>query len=372
MGLPISRIETIADGTVDPCRVGYAGLGPDDARNWLLQDGDILFSHINSVEHIGKCALYEGNPPRLVHGMNLLCLRPIPTRIDPRYARWLIRSHEFRSRLANYVNKAVNQASVSISNLRSIKVTVPQIEEQRRIAAILDQAEALRAKRRQALAKLDTLTQSLFRDLMHGSLENPSSWLWPSIPFPEAVYFQEGPGIRNWQFRDDGVKLVNVKNIVNGRLDISNTTRFLDPTEVKKRYQHFLLDAGDFVMASSGVTWGKIAEVQSTHLPLCLNTSMIRIRPKDSRIHKAFLREFINSTAFRPQIERLITGSAQPNFGPAHLKQVKIPIPPKAIQQRFAQQISLMEDIGNKNDRSLELAESLSASLGRRAFRGEL
>ena len=61
-GLPISRIETIADSSIDPDRVGYAGLTFDACKAWLLQEGDILFSHINSVEHIGKCAVYRGVP----------------------------------------------------------------------------------------------------------------------------------------------------------------------------------------------------------------------------------------------------------------------------------------------------------------------
>jgi type I restriction enzyme S subunit len=74
-GLPISRIETIADSTINAERVGYAGLNETDCRNWLLEPGDILFSHINSISHIGKCAIYKGIPEKLVHGMNLLCLR---------------------------------------------------------------------------------------------------------------------------------------------------------------------------------------------------------------------------------------------------------------------------------------------------------
>ncbi len=101
-GLPITRIETISDATVDANRVGYAGLGEQDCKDWLLQQGDILFSHINSVEHIGKCAVYEGMPHQLVHGMNLLCLRCDQDNLLPQFAKYLIRGPEFRSRLSNY------------------------------------------------------------------------------------------------------------------------------------------------------------------------------------------------------------------------------------------------------------------------------
>ena len=91
-GLPITRIETISNGTVDPNRVGFAGLTQDDCENWLLRSGDILMSHINSVEHLGKTAVYDGTPHALVHGMNLLCLRADQQRASPRYIHHLVKS----------------------------------------------------------------------------------------------------------------------------------------------------------------------------------------------------------------------------------------------------------------------------------------
>jgi type I restriction enzyme, S subunit len=67
-GLPITRIETISAGVVDDSRVGFAGLSENECEGWLLEQGDILFSHINSVEHIGKCAVYEGSPNKQYFG----------------------------------------------------------------------------------------------------------------------------------------------------------------------------------------------------------------------------------------------------------------------------------------------------------------
>ena len=96
-GIPITRIETIADAVVDPLRVGYADLTESDCQEWLMEPGDILFSHINSVDHIGKCAVYRGDPIKLVHGMNLLCLRCDTTKLLPEFAKYVIRGSDFRS-----------------------------------------------------------------------------------------------------------------------------------------------------------------------------------------------------------------------------------------------------------------------------------
>ena len=89
-------------------------------------------------------------------------------------------------------------------------------------------------------------------------------------------------------------------------------------------------------MASSGVTWGKTAFVRSYHLPLLLNTSTIRFRCLDEKkLNMKYLNYFLNSEYFKTQINRLITGSAQPNFGPSHLAKVKLIVPPLETQRKI-------------------------------------
>ncbi len=175
-GLPITRIETISDGTVNPLKVGFAGLGYPEATRWMLEPGDILFSHINSFEHVGKCAVYRGEPAELVHGMNLLCFRSARTKLNPEYAKHLLRSKAFRAQLERLINKAVRQASVSIGNLSDIPISLPPLEEQRRIAETLDKADELRAKRRDAITLLDHLPQSIFLEMFGDPVSNPMKW----------------------------------------------------------------------------------------------------------------------------------------------------------------------------------------------------
>jgi type I restriction enzyme S subunit len=103
-GLPITRIETISNWRVDLNRVGFAGIREKGNEKWLLRKGDILFSHINSVEHIGKCAVYEGIPEKLIHGMNLLAMRPRADILDPKFAYYAFGGKEFRNALTRFVN----------------------------------------------------------------------------------------------------------------------------------------------------------------------------------------------------------------------------------------------------------------------------
>lgn len=101
---------------------------------------------------------------------------------------------------------------------------------------------------------------------------------WSVRPFEDLVFFQEGPGIRNWQYVPKGVPFVNIRCLVDGRLDRA-AMNHVSEGEAFGKYKHFLLDADDYVVSSSG-TLGRIAAVDASDLPCMLNTSVIRMRPK--------------------------------------------------------------------------------------------
>ena len=243
--------------------------------------------------------------------------------------------------LATNCCSGVNLPRLSPKQLASFQIPLPPLTEQRRIARILDAADALRAKRREALTELDTLLQSTFLDMFGDPVTNPLRWEIQRLA--DVVWLQEGPGVRNWQFRESGIKLLNVSNILkSGELDLSKTDRHLSTDEVQERYSHFLVDAGDLVAASSGISIDdddllrtRSAFVGSEHLPLCMNTSTIRFKATDGVSDLRFLQQWLQSHEFRRQITREVTGSAQKNFGPTHLKRLQITLPPLGRQRRL-------------------------------------
>ena len=176
---------------------------------------------------------------------------------------------------------------------------------------------------------------------------------WPKRPLGEAYWFQEGPGVRKWQFRNSGVKLLNVANITkDGVLDLSKSDRHLSEEEVSEKYSHFLADAGDLVIASSGISFDEDGQlrtrgafVEPKHLPLCLNTSTIRFKPEEGVSTLAWLRYWLDSSEFREQITRLVTGSAQQNFRPSHLKATEITLPPLAEQERIVKLLDEADEL---------------------------
>ena len=161
-GIPITRFETISEGEINRDKMGYAGIVDNTYSSYYLQDGDILVSHINSMKHIGKCTLYQRiNDETIIHGMNLLCLRPYKDIVNPQYVTYLLRSSIMRKLILDITKPAVNQASFTVKDLCKLKVMLPPISEQEEFVAIVDQADKSKFELRKSIEAIDTVIKSL-------------------------------------------------------------------------------------------------------------------------------------------------------------------------------------------------------------------
>ena len=147
------------------------------------------------------------------------------------------------------------------------------------------------------------------------------------VKITDYLFFQEGPGVRNTQYTTSGVKLLNVSNLVDGEIDLSNSDRYISNEEAYGKYKHFLVDEGDLIIASSGIKVDyldkKIGFIKKEHLPLCMNTSTIRFKALDGKaLNIKYFKYYLQSNDFKYQVSKNITGSAQLNYGPSHLKQM--------------------------------------------------
>ena len=147
------------------------------------------------------------------------------------------------------------------------------------------------------------------------------------VKITDYLFFQEGPGVRNTQYTTSGVKLLNVSNLVDGEIDLTNSDRYISNEEAYGKYKHFLVDEGDLIIASSGIKVDyldkKVGFIKKEHLPLCMNTSTIRFKTLDDKVLSIkYFKYYLQSNDFKYQVSKSITGSAQLNYGPSHLKQM--------------------------------------------------
>ena len=166
-GLQITRIETIANGTIDYSRTGTAEESPELERYKIIP-GDILFSHINSLDHIGKVAIFNGEQA-LFHGMNLLLLR---TNRDAHshFLYFWFTSLSARRQTRNLAKQAVSQASINTKELKALEIRLPPLLEQTAIATVLSDMDtelsALEARR----TKTRALKQAMMQALLTGKI----------------------------------------------------------------------------------------------------------------------------------------------------------------------------------------------------------
>lgn len=170
----------------------------------------------------------------------------------------------------------------------------------------------------------------------------PEDWAVKLIS--DVCWFQEGPGVRNTQFTSTGVKLLNGTNIFRGRINLDTTSRFISDAEAYGAYAHFMVDAGDIVIACSGISverfHEKVAVVTPVHLPFCMNTSTMRFKPRQEHLVRDYLCHFLMDDSFKRQIAPQATGSAQLNFGPSHVAKVELPLPSISEQRYIASALS--------------------------------
>lgn len=138
-GFPISRIETIWNETIDLNRVKYIKENDEQlVGRYSLKYNDILFSHINSDNHLGKTAIFKKQIDILIHGINLLLLRP-SSLIDGDFLLYQFKILKYRGKFLEVAQRAVNQSSINQRKLKSFQVELPPLPEQRAIVAKIEQ-----------------------------------------------------------------------------------------------------------------------------------------------------------------------------------------------------------------------------------------
>lgn len=166
--VPVSRIETISSGKIDITRLGFTLYSPK-MESYKVSKGDILFSHINSIEHVGKTAFAKSDMD-FYHAMNLMLLRADDRKIIPNYLFEVLNWERSRDHFREHSKKAVNQVSLNKENIGSLAVPLPSLPEQQRIAEILSSVDDQITTNRATVEQLQRLKRGLMLDLLTGKV----------------------------------------------------------------------------------------------------------------------------------------------------------------------------------------------------------
>ena len=315
-------------------------------KRFELQEHDTLFVMVGAT--LGKVGYVRQETLPALLNQNMWRIRARDGFCDKRYLQYA-----FRHSVAKSLGWASGSARdfVRRDDYRTMKIPVPPLPEQRAITSVLGALDDKIEVNRRMNATLEAMARALFQSwfvdfdpvraksegrqpegmdaqtaaLFPAEFEDSELGMipkgWKVVGLPDAIDFLEGPGLRNWQYRDEGMKFLNIRCIGDGDLDIAKAN-CISLEEFENTYKHFALQENDLVISTSG-TLGRIAIVRADHLPVMLNTSIIRMRGRGA-VCLGYVWAFLQSEYFRAEMFALAAGSVQLNFGPMHLRQISI------------------------------------------------
>ena len=313
-------------------------------------------------------------------------IRPDSINLDPGYLRYYLTSAEMQTLLLSWAGSGGTRNALTKGMIESLEIRLPCLPEQHVIAHILGTLDDKIELNRQMNQTLEAMARTIFQDWfvdfgpVRAKMEGQDPYLPPELwdlfpdklvdselgeipegwkvkPLPELMDYMEGPGIRNWQYTnsEEGTRFINIRCIQDGDILVGAANRITDK-EANGKYSHFHLEESDIVVSTSG-TLGRSAVVRAAHLPLMLNTSVIRFRPVEGITLFSYLYGYLNGRIFLDELEMAASGSVQKNFGPMHLRQIRMLCPPYTFIEKHEQVAgALLQQVLSKLDEDDNLA----------------
>lgn len=335
---------------------------PSRARQ-VLAAGDVLVSTVRP--NLNAVARVEGELDGAVGSTGFCVLRP-GKHLDSGYLFQWVRSPQFVQRMVRAATGA-SYPAVSDRIVRKSMIPLPNISEQRQIARVLDAADALRVRRRQALHGLDLLQQSSFVDLFGDPYS--AHLRWSIVALKDVCLFINDCPHSTPKWTDSGVLCLRTSNLKQGDWDWSEQ-RFVSESTYHERSRRGSLEPGEIVLSREGTVG--VAAIVPDGMRACLGQRLVQVRPDPAQVTSEYLLRYLLSVLHPERIGRVMVGSTARHLNLRELRSLPIPIPPTELQTRFVESMRLTAQRRAKMERALVLLQALFASLQDRAFKGEL
>jgi type I restriction enzyme, S subunit len=364
---------SIADGTI------YVGLENIESGGRLIdvrpvgagELGSSKFSFTSAHVLYGKLRPYLAKIARPnfdgICSTDILPILPGPE-LDRAYLAWLLLSPEMISVAASRATGA-NLPRLGATTLAELRIPLPSLPIQRRIAKILDNADALRAKRRATIIQLDTLTQSIFLNMFGDPATNPQGF--PRVPLSALVRDDDTINYGVVQPGDDhkeGIPLIRVGDLVDGRVRHAQLKRIAPSIEAA--YARSRL-RGDELLVSCVGSIGIVALADQRARGYNIARAVARIPVADSTV-RTYLATYLNTAHVQRYFTSELRTVSQPTLNIKQLAETAVMLAPLPMRQQFAQRSMEVDRRKELYASSASALDSLFSSLQDHAFRGAL
>ena len=354
-GIKFLRITDIQENGVDWQSVPFCECNEKDLKKYSLARGDIVFARTGATT--GKSFLIKDTPEKTVFASYLIRVRSNQKLVDPDFLSCFFQTPQYWQQISD---SAVGAAQVGVngSKLAELKLPLPPLTEQKRIASLLARADRLRQLRRTAHDLGDALLQSVFLEMFGGGK-------WERTTLGEICsLIRDGTHVTP-TYVPSGIPFVTVKNITSGHLDFS-VTKFISEEEHKKISKGMKPERGDILVSKDG-TIGIPCPID-TDKEFSIFVSVALLKPVREKVNTNFLVYQIGSKVVQDQIEDSTKGIAIRHLHLEDFKRLKVILPPLSLQEEFAGVVARVESLRGRMGESMRQVEGLFESLLAESF----
>ncbi len=336
---------------------------PSRARQ-LVQTNDVLVSTVRP--NLNSVAVVTEEFSGATASTGYTVLRPLPEVLDTQYLFHWVKTGHFINEM---IKLATGQSYPAVSDkiILNSKIPLPPLAEQRRIAAILDQADELRQKRQQAIEKLDQLLQATFIDMFGDPIDNLKGL--ETVALLDLCKKITDGTHQSPKWTTEGIPFLFISNIVDGEIDYSSQ-KFIDQVTYDSLTKSTKIELNDILYTTVG-SYGNVARVKSDQL-FCFQRHIAHIKPSFDKVNPKFLEKMLSSYGVRRQADRLVRGVAQKTLNLKDLKEIIVFNISLDEQNYFVQKCEVIESLKIKSKLALNQADDLFKSLQNQAFNGTL
>ncbi len=260
--------------------------------------------------------------------------------------------------------------SIRLEDINNLKIPLPPLETQKRIANILDEADKLRQLNNKIIEKYDELTQSLFLDMFGDPVTNPKGWEKKKLSevcnkITDGTHHSPEP-------QSDGYPYVTAKHVKEYGLDFKSKPSYIKREAHEEIFRRCSPEYGDVLYIKDGATTG-IACINSFNEPISLLSSLALLKLNKNELNNLYLCHWLNHDGIKAKlINEFMSGAAIQRYTLKKINSFVLTVPPIQIQNQFADRVKAIEEQKVKVQESKQKSEDLFNSLLQRAFSGEL
>jgi Restriction endonuclease S subunits len=344
----------------------YAPVADAGISTHWFDDSYVLYSKLRP--YLNKVVLPD---EKGLATTELVPMLPDPKRLDRKYLAYYLRSNSFVSWISEQVAGA-KMPRVSMNVFWQHEIPLPPLEEQKRIAAILDKADAIRQKRQQAIELADEFLRSVFLDMFGDPLINPKGWDVESLS--SLIHIQGGYAFKSADFGTEGIPVVKIGN-ANKKGFTAENIDFIQP-ELPENLKQYELFPGDLLMSLTGTVgkddYGNITEVTDEYNKYYLNQRVAKLSIKSSKINKDYFNFCLSHQSMKNELIKNNRGVRQANINNSDIYELEIPIADINAQNNFSEVVGKMKSIVQSLIKTEPLINNTFSSLSQIAFSGQL